>query len=80
MASRQAKYEVPPGRGPYCMRIHGQVFHHLGGLRSTNGNAKYSQIYILDAAQALAQRLRNARAYEPKVLEGTFISLSQHIS
>jgi hypothetical protein len=71
MASRQASYDVLPGRGPYCVRLHGQVFHHLGGLRPDGiTRPQYSQLYILDAAQALAQRIHNV--LEPNVLEGLF--------
>ena len=58
-ASRQANYDKPPWRGPYCMRIHGQVHYHRGGLNPNlpDQQRQYAQLYILDAQQALEQRL-----------------------
>ncbi len=63
-ASRQADYDLlPDRRGPYFMRIHGQVHHHIGGLRPTQGQRRqYAQLYILDAQQALEQRMRLVHA------------------
>lgn len=58
-ASRQAHYDVLPGRSPYYMRLHGQVHYHRGGLNPNydQQQRKYAQLYILDARQALEQRL-----------------------
>jgi hypothetical protein len=57
-ASRRAQTDTLPGRGPYYMRIHGVIHHNLGSLRPNKEKGpKYAQIYILDAAQALQQRL-----------------------
>lgn len=55
-ASRQTNW-VPmvPGR-PY-MKIHGAVYHRLGGLRNDPNTAPiYSQLYLLDTDQATMQR------------------------
>ena len=41
------------------MRIHGQVHHYVGALNLAGGQQhRYAQMYILDAQQALEQRLR----------------------
>jgi hypothetical protein len=57
-ASRQANYDYLIGRGPYCMRIHGMIYHHLSSLRPREGGSRrYAQLYILDNEQATIQRL-----------------------
>jgi hypothetical protein len=73
-ASREANYEVLPGRGPFCMRLHGQVHHHIGGLRPTEGRApKYASLYILDAQQATEQRMN--MVYNERVIESLMSEL-----
>jgi len=48
----------PPGHGPFCFRIHGQIYHRTGPLHPAVGDApQYAQIYILDASEALDARL-----------------------
>ncbi|KAK6012893.1 hypothetical protein OSTOST_21925 [Ostertagia ostertagi] len=62
MASMGAQVDSLPGRGPYCYRIHGQIYHRLGPLHPRNGEPRqYGQIYILDTELAAQQRLGNAR-------------------
>ncbi|EYB85550.1 hypothetical protein Y032_0296g1695 [Ancylostoma ceylanicum] len=60
MASMGAQVDVPRGRGPYCYRIHGQVYHRIGTLHPNQEERRqYGQIYILDTEQAAQQRLGN---------------------
>ena len=60
MASMVANIETPPGRGPYCFRVHGQVYHAIGGLRPPAGSdPQCAQVLIMDtddASQELAGR------------------------
>ncbi|RCN31185.1 hypothetical protein ANCCAN_23039 [Ancylostoma caninum] len=60
MASMTATVETPHGRGPYCFRVHGQVYHSTSALRPLPGQpATFAQIYIFDtedAANELAGR------------------------
>ncbi|RCN49553.1 hypothetical protein ANCCAN_04325 [Ancylostoma caninum] len=60
MASMTATVETPHGGGPYCFRVHGQVYHSTGALRPLPGQpATFAQIYIFDtedAADELAGR------------------------
>ena len=60
MASMVANIETPRGCGPYCFRVHGQVYHTIGRLRPQTGEApRFAQILIMDtgeAAQELAGR------------------------
>ncbi|XGW24687.1 hypothetical protein V3C99_006267 [Haemonchus contortus] len=54
MASMGAQVETPQGRGPYCYRIHGQIYHRLGPLHPRDGEPRqYGQIYYLAAQQRL---------------------------
>ena len=68
MASMVATIETPPGHGPYCFRVHGQVYHTIGGLRPQAGEApRFAQILIMDtgeAAQELAGRTVNRDCQE----------------
>ena len=49
MASFGADIQTPPGRGPYCFRIHGQIYHRIGDLHPPTGMPRsFGQLYILD--------------------------------
>ena len=46
------------GRGPYCFKILGQVYHATGPLHPPEGHdRKYAQIYVLDSDAALNRRM-----------------------
>jgi hypothetical protein len=58
-ASRYAAIPEPLPNGPYCNRIHGNVYHTFGGLAPMpNEPPRYNQLYILDGQQALDERMR----------------------
>jgi hypothetical protein len=53
-----ANFAFPPGSGPYCFRIHGQIYHYSGALHSEPGDAsKFAQLYIIDPVAANNDRL-----------------------
>ena len=59
-ASFGAQTVTPPGYGPFCFKIHGQIYHRSGILHpEANTNPKFGQIYILEGAGALQSRLNN---------------------
>ena len=60
-ASMGASASPPPGRGPYCFRIHGTIHHRTGLLHPDNPDEPrvYCQIYMLEGDAALAQRMSN---------------------
>ena len=59
-ASLGANIRPPPGNGPPCFRICGQLFHRYGALLpDENHNPNYSQLYIVEAANALNLRMAN---------------------
>lgn len=47
--------------GPYCLKIHGQTYHHSYHPLSNNGDSqrKYSQLYVVDTEMATNIRLNN---------------------
>ncbi|XP_057376187.1 uncharacterized protein LOC130697273 [Daphnia carinata] len=51
-ASLGANISSPTGRGPYCFRIHGQVYHNTTTVGPNTNNPKYADLYFIDAAQA----------------------------
>jgi hypothetical protein len=56
-ASMGANIGTPPGHGPYCFRIHGQIYHRTGTLHPPNEEPRiYSQVYILDTEEATSCR------------------------
>ena len=60
-ASMGAQIDLPPGFGPYCFRIHGQIYHRIGPLHPDPGQrAQFGQLYILDSSLALKERMGNA--------------------
>ncbi|XP_057290273.1 uncharacterized protein LOC130612959 [Hydractinia symbiolongicarpus] len=59
-ASLLANIRPPPGRGPPCFRICGQLFHRYGALLpAQNELPNFSQLYIVEAAAALNMRIEN---------------------
>lgn len=59
-ASMGATLTPPPGHGPYCFRIHGQIYHRTGPLHpSSNRSPSHNQLYILDTHMANLERMRH---------------------
>ena len=57
-ASMGANIVPPPGYGPYCFRINGEIYHRAGALHPDNDDQrKFAQLYILDPDEACAQRM-----------------------
>ena len=57
-ASMGAQIKRLPGFSPYCFRIHGQIYHRTSPLHPAIGESpKYALLYILDANEALQQRM-----------------------
>jgi hypothetical protein len=49
---------MPRGLGPYCFRIHGQVYHRTSTLHPEPGlKRSFSQLYILDEDSAVTERM-----------------------
>ncbi|KZS07139.1 Uncharacterized protein APZ42_029230, partial [Daphnia magna] len=65
-ASMGAQIDHLPGRGPYCFRIHGQLYHDTRAVRYQNEDSlnhrapKYAQLYFIDSTQA-----NEFRSYKP---------------
>jgi hypothetical protein len=58
-ASMGANIAPPPGYGPYCFRINGQIYHRSGALHPENDDQrKFAQLYILDPDEATEQRMQ----------------------
>jgi hypothetical protein len=57
-ASFGASLAPPPGYGPYCFRIHGQIYHRSGSLHPDHAaTPSYSQLYIIEGDQAVETRM-----------------------
>ncbi|XP_021968097.1 uncharacterized protein LOC110863154 [Folsomia candida] len=57
-ASVGAQIRAPPGFGPYCFRVHGQICHLTGTLHPEEGEPRqYAQLYILDPDEANNRRM-----------------------
>ena len=58
-ASLGANIAPPPGYGPYCFRINGQIYHRSGALHPSNDDQRqFAQLYILDPEEAANQRMQ----------------------
>jgi hypothetical protein len=48
------------GKGPYCFRIHGRIYHLVSPLYPKEANKSgYRQFYILDPAEAKTKQIKN---------------------
>ena len=58
-ASFAANIEHPPGRGPYCFRIHGAIYHRASTeLHPAQGNPSFGQLYIIESNLATDFRMQ----------------------
>nr|CDJ90379.1 uncharacterized protein LOC100903664 [Haemonchus contortus] len=59
-ASMGAQLDTSRGHGPYCFRIHGQIYHRIGPVLPEDGQPhRYGQVYILDTSMAAEERIGN---------------------
>ena len=57
-ASFGATTTVIPGRGTFCFRIHGQIYHSTDTLHPSDGHTpQYGQLYIIEGEQAVTTRM-----------------------
>ncbi|UYV66597.1 hypothetical protein LAZ67_4002252 [Cordylochernes scorpioides] len=64
-ASMGAQVDVFSGQGPFCYRIHGQIYHLTGPLHPHENRApSYAQLYILDSEAANNTRIAASRPLE----------------
>ncbi|UYV67116.1 hypothetical protein LAZ67_4003936 [Cordylochernes scorpioides] len=64
-ASMGAQVDVFSGQGPFCYRIHGQIYHLTGPLHPHENRApSYAQLYILDSEAANNIRIAASRPLE----------------
>ncbi|GBM16977.1 hypothetical protein AVEN_133261-1 [Araneus ventricosus] len=54
-----AQIKPPCGTGPYCYRLHGQVYHRVPPYASDQHKENYGQLYIFDSSEATEKRFRN---------------------
>ncbi|XP_065318568.1 uncharacterized protein LOC135926571 [Gordionus sp. m RMFG-2023] len=59
-ASMGAQISELSGNGPYCFKVHGQIYHRTSHLYpQTDILPKFAQLYVLDTSQAIAGRLQH---------------------
>lgn len=57
-ASMGAQIEEFATQGPYCFRIHGQIYHTTSHLHPQQGETrKFAQLYVIEAEEALQKRM-----------------------
>ncbi|GBM57791.1 hypothetical protein AVEN_90955-1 [Araneus ventricosus] len=64
-----AQIKPPPGTGPYCYRIHGQIYHMVSPLYSDHNKPGYGQFYVFDPSTATEKRMERNEGYLPSVME-----------
>ena len=58
LASFGANIRPPPGRGPYCFRLQGQIYHYATNLHPNGEDErKYGQLYIIETNEAIRARV-----------------------
>lgn len=60
---------LPSRNGPYCFKIHGDIYHHISSLYPGScQNPSYGQLYILDFAEANKVKLNKSQNIQLKVM------------
>ncbi|CAK9299005.1 unnamed protein product [Gordionus sp. m RMFG-2023] len=57
-ASMGAKISELTGIGPYCFKVHGQIYHRTSNLYPPS-KPTYAQLYVLDTTQAIDKRIHH---------------------
>ena len=81
MMSFGVTLEMPPSRGPWVFRIHGQTYHRIGPLLPPDNKApSYASLYIIDPREALKERLKRQenQNINSKLLEKLQNYLAKH--
>ncbi len=71
-ASMGASISQPPGRGPNCFKIHGQIYHRVSPLHPNEKDSpRFAQLYILDSDEALDMRMKikENNRYDPELMD-----------
>lgn len=68
-ASMGAQIKPPPGSGPYCYRLHGQVYHKVSPLYADQHKEGYGQLYIYDSGEATEKRASSNEKCVPNVFK-----------
>ncbi|GFS63321.1 helitron_like_N domain-containing protein [Trichonephila inaurata madagascariensis] len=64
-ASTGAQVVPPAGRGAYCFRIHGQIYHRTSHLHTAQaGEEKFAQLHVLDSELATCRRMERCENFE----------------
>lgn len=81
-----------PPRGPYCFKIHGQIYHSVGTLQVPQGQKPaYASLFIIDTETALGIRMEHTanRECSPQLMQSLqdmlqefnpYAQLFQHVS
>ncbi|GBN66560.1 hypothetical protein AVEN_110235-1 [Araneus ventricosus] len=64
-----AQIKPPPGTGPYCYRIHGQIYHLVSPLYNYHNKPGYGQLYIFDTRKATEKRMERNEGCLPSVMD-----------
>ncbi|GBN05714.1 hypothetical protein AVEN_207661-1 [Araneus ventricosus] len=64
-----AQIKPPPGTGPYCYRIHGQIYRMVSALYSNHNKPGYGRLYIFDTSKATEKRMERNEGCLPSVME-----------
>ena len=54
-----AQVDHVAGYGPYCFKIHGQVYHRTSHMHPVDGARQYAQMYVIDSSMANDLRLQH---------------------
>ena len=59
-ASMGAQIADPTGHGPYCFRVHGQIYHRTSNMHPNDGEQRqFAQLYVVDSREANDTRINN---------------------
>ena len=77
-ASMGCNLAEPCGTGPYCFRVHGQIYHNTSNFNpKTNEARKYAQLYVVDSDEANNTRMNNTANTKcnPHIMEKLDLSI-----
>ncbi|XP_065322969.1 uncharacterized protein LOC135930111 [Gordionus sp. m RMFG-2023] len=67
-ASMGAKNDNLLNKGPYCFRVHGQIYHRTSHLYPPNGvSPKYAQLNVLETSQAIENHVEKAEEMKARL-------------
>lgn len=77
-ASLGAQIDQVVGRGPYCFKIHGQVYHRTPHMHPIDDERRYAQLYVIDSSNDIRLQHASNVNLDPTIIENLNLLIGEN--